>query len=64
MKDTAFIPEPPFEPRPSAGKPTAIGGMTHEEINKEIQKGWDSMEVGNVLSAQEVDEHLKQVYGV
>ena len=64
MKDAVLIPEPPLEPRPSARKPTAIGGMTHEEINKEIQKGWDSMEAGNVIPAKEVKERLRRKYGV
>lgn len=47
-----------------ARKPTAIGGMTQEEINREIQKGWDSMEAGNVISAKEENERLRRKYGI
>ncbi|MCD7846413.1 MAG: type II toxin-antitoxin system RelB/DinJ family antitoxin [Oscillospiraceae bacterium] len=54
----------PFELRLPEKKPTAIGGMTEEEISAEIQKGFDSFKDGKGYTPEEVDNILKDKYGI
>ncbi len=53
----------PFELRLPEKKPTAIGGMTEEEICDEVLKGLKSAE-SRVYSVEEVDEILHRRYGI
>lgn len=48
---------------PSA-RPTAIGGMTREQINAELQKGIDSLQNDPTYTAEEVDVILAQEFGI
>ena len=64
MKDVVSISESPFERRPLAGKPTAIGGMTLEEIDREIQKGIDSANTDKLYTIDEVDDNFRRVYRI
>lgn len=48
----------PFELRLPYPKPTAIGGMTREELDAELEKGWESMQNERLYSAEEVDREL------
>ena len=64
MKDAVSISESPFERRPLAGNLTAIGGMTPEEIDREIQKGIDSANTEKLYTINEVDDYFRRVYGV
>ena len=45
-------------------KPTAIGGMTPEEIDMEIQKGIESANTEKLYTIDEVDDYFRRVYGV
>lgn len=45
----------PFELRLPTNKPTALGGLTRAELDKELQKGIDSISTGKQYSADEVD---------
>ncbi len=54
----------PFELRLPERKPTAIGGMTEEEISAEIQKGFDSFEEGKGYTPEEVHKILHDRYGI
>lgn len=45
-------------------KPTAIGGMTKEELDAEIAKGFEDIEKGRVYSEKEVFEELHKTYGI
>lgn len=51
----------PFEVKLPASKPTAIGGMSREELDAELQKGFDSLKTGERYSADEVDRHMAKV---
>lgn len=48
---------------PSA-KPVAIGGMTKEQIDIELQKGMDDIAAGRVVSADEVEAEMRRLYGI
>lgn len=54
----------PFELRLPSAKPTAIGGMTKEQIDIELQKGMDSIESGRTYTADEVDAELRREFGI
>ena len=51
----------PFDMKLPAAKPTAIGGMTKEQINIELQKGMDDIAAGRVVSADEVEDEMKRL---
>ena len=51
----------PFELRLPYPKPTAIGGMTREELDAELEKGWESMQNERLYSAEEVDKELDEM---
>ena len=50
----------PFELK----KPLAVGAMTREELDVELQKGVDSIKAGKVYSADEVDAILAKEFGI
>lgn len=54
----------PFELRLPSQGPTSIGGMSDDQIENEIIKGIESMQNGDCLSANEVDEKLKKKFGI
>ena len=42
-------------------KPTEIGGMTREELDAELAKGWESMRNERLYSVDEVDHELDEM---
>ncbi len=54
----------PFEPRLPVAVPTAIGGLSREELDREITKGVDSLRAGRGISADEVDAVLAREFGI
>ena len=54
----------PFELRLPSRKPTAIGGMTREQLDAELMKGIESMKSGKTYTADEVDTELKREFGI
>lgn len=54
----------PFELTLPQTKPTAIGGMSREELDMELQKGMDSLKAGWRVSADDVDRELAEEFGV
>ena len=54
----------PFDLRLPPVKPIAVGSMTREQLDAELQKGIDSIKVGKVYSADEVDEALAEEFGI
>lgn len=54
----------PFELRLPSTKPTALGSLTRDELDKELQKGIDSISTGQQYSADEVDQFFAKEYGV
>ena len=45
----------PFELRLPSRKPTAIGGVTREQLDAELMKGIESMKSGKTYTADEID---------
>ena len=54
----------PFEAKLPAAKPVAIGSMTREELDVELNKGVASIRNGAVLSADDVDAMMQREFGV
>lgn len=54
----------PFDLRLPYAKPTAIGGMSREQLDAELQKGMDSMKSGKTYTADEVDAELAREFGI
>ena len=54
----------PFERRHPSAKPTAIGGMSREQLDAELLKGVESMKSGKTYTADEVDAELKREFGI
>lgn len=53
----------PFELRLPVNKPIALGSITRDELDKELQKGLDSLRSGKSYSAEEVDLFFAKEYG-
>ncbi len=53
----------PFTPR-LPRTPTAIGGMSREQLDAELQKGLDSMKNGRTYTEEEVDAMLAKEFGI
>ena len=53
----------PFELRLPVNKPIALGSLTRDELDKELQKGLDSLRSGKSYSADEVDLFFAKEYG-
>lgn len=54
----------PFDMKLPAAKPVAIGGMTKEQIDLELQKGMDDIIAGRVVSADDVEAEMRRLYGI
>lgn len=54
----------PFELRLPAEKPTAIGGMTREELDRELEKGYADILAGRVIPADEAFARIRADYGL
>lgn len=54
----------PFQPGLPDRKPTAIGGMTPEQLDAELQKGVDSMKLGISYTADELEARMARKYGI
>ena len=54
----------PFELRLPVNTPTALGSLTRAELDKELQKGIDSISTGKQYSTDEVDQFFAKEYGV
>ena len=44
--------------------PTAAGGLTKEQLDAELKKGFDDVNAGNLISADEVEATMKRRYGI
>ena len=54
----------PFDMKIPASVPVAIGSMTKEQFDMELQKGMDDIAVGRVISADVVEAEMRSLYGV
>lgn len=49
----------PFEMKLPVTEPIAIGGMTKEQVDAELQKGIDEITAGRVVTADAVETEIK-----
>lgn len=54
----------PFDLRLPSAKPLAVGTMTREQLDAELQKGVDSIKAGKVYSVDEVDAALAKEFDI
>lgn len=54
----------PFEMKLHTKKPLAMGSMTKETFDLEMQKGMDDIAQGRVVSADDVEEEMRRLYGI
>ena len=54
----------PFEIKLPARKPLSADELTTEQLNAELQKGYDDVQAGRMYSADEVDAILRREYGI
>ena len=54
----------PFDMTLPISKPVAISSLTKEQLDDELQKGFDDIENGRVFSLYEVDSEMKIRYGI
>lgn len=53
----------PFEMKLPDNTPLAYGSLSKEQFNREIEKGLADVKNGNVVSADDVEAHIRQKYG-
>ncbi len=53
----------PFEMKLPTTVPIAMGSLTREQFDAELQKGMDDIAAGRVYSADEVEAELRSLYG-
>ena len=54
----------PFDMKIPASLPLAIGSMTKEQFDLELQKGMDDIAAGRVISADAVEAEMRSLYSV
>lgn len=54
----------PFEVTLPANAPLAIGGLTKEQLNAELQKGYDDCLAGRVEPAEQVFREIEAEFGL
>jgi len=54
----------PFDMKLPAKKPLAIGSMTAEELNAELEKGYADVKSGRVQKLDEVINEMRRDYGL
>lgn len=54
----------PFEARLPIKKPFDVRGLTPEQFDAEMQKGFDSLKSGIVYTPDEVEEMMARKYGI
>ena len=54
----------PFEMKLPVSVPVAIGSMTKEQVDMELQKGLDDLAAGRIISADAVEAEMRNLYGV
>ncbi len=54
----------PFDIKLPSRRPLSVDELTTEQLNAELQKGFDSVQTGKLYSADEVDSILRKEYGI
>lgn len=54
----------PFDITLPAPKPLEIGSMSNEQLNAELEKGFNDAREGKLISADDVEAEMKRRYGI
>lgn len=54
----------PFDMKLPASVPVAVGGLTGEQFDRELQKGMDDIAAGRVIPADDIEAEMRSLYGV
>lgn len=54
----------PFDLRLPSPAPTAIDGMTRDQLDLELRKGIESLKTGKTYTSDEVDAELRKEFGI
>ena len=54
----------PFEMKLPASVPLAMGNLTKEQLDQELEKGMEDIQAGRVQSADAVEAEMRRLYGV
>ena len=54
----------PFDMKLPTHVPVAIGSLSKEQFDMELQRGMDDIAAGRVISADEVETEMQSLYGV
>lgn len=54
----------PFEVKLPAAKPVAVGSLTKEELDEEIEKGYADMIAGRTVPAEKAFADIRKKYGL
>ena len=54
----------PFEIKLPSRKPLSLDELTTEQLNAELQKGFDSIQAGRMYSVDEVEAIMHREYGI
>ena len=54
----------PFDVKLPVRKPLALGAMTKDELDRELQKGMDDIAAGRTKSAEEVEKEMRELYHI
>lgn len=52
----------PFEMKLPAAAPVAVGSLTKEQFDAEMQKGMDDIAAGRVIPADDVEAEMRRLY--
>lgn len=64
LKQVVFQRDISFDMKLPAAKPDAIGSMTKEQIDIELQKGINDIAAGRVVPTYEVEAEMRRLYGI
>lgn len=53
----------PFDMKIPSSVPIAVGSLTREQFDAQLQKGMDDIAAGRVLSADKVEAEMRNLYG-
>ena len=54
----------PFEMKLNVRKPLALGELTKEQLDAELQKGQDDIDAGRLIPLEQVEAEMRRKYGI
>ena len=54
----------PFEMKLPAKKPTALGALSDDQLNEELNRGIADFEYGNYTTSEDLSDKFRKAYGI